>query len=63
MYSPKIEERFIPILYRIAKEKKIPMTRVVNRIIQDYLANHISKRLTERRLNGKETIKAMAQSS
>jgi hypothetical protein len=54
MYSPKIEERFIPILYRIAKEKKIPMTRVVNDIVVDYLSNHLAHKLSERERNKKE---------
>lgn len=34
MYSPKIDEALIPTLYRMAKEKQIPMTRLVNGIIQ-----------------------------
>lgn len=54
MYSPKIKEQFIPILYRIAKEKKMPMTRVVNQIIRDYLTDHFAKKLSERGTNGKE---------
>ncbi len=29
MYSPKIDEGLIPVLYRLAKERKIPMTRLV----------------------------------
>ena len=37
MYSPKIKEEFIPVLFRIALSKKIPMTKLVNRIIGDYL--------------------------
>jgi len=56
MYSPKIKERFIPILYRISKEKKIPMTQLVNQTVGDYLANHLSKKLSERGANGKEAI-------
>ena len=37
MYSPKIKEEFIPILYRISASKRIPMTKLVNQIIKDYL--------------------------
>jgi len=33
MYSPKISEELIPDLYRIAKAKKVPMTRLINDII------------------------------
>jgi len=37
MYSPKISEKLIPILYRIAKEKRVPMTTLVDSIIDSYL--------------------------
>lgn len=40
MYSPKIKEEFIPILYRICASKRIPMTTLVNQIIRDYLERH-----------------------
>ena len=39
MYSPKINEEFIPALYRLAKERKKPMTQLVNEIIGNYLAD------------------------
>ena len=38
MYSPKINEKFMPALYRLAKERKQPMTQLVNEIISQYLA-------------------------
>ncbi len=37
MYSPKIREELIPILYKIAAAKKIPMTRLVDQIVTAYL--------------------------
>ena len=37
MYSPKIKEDLIPIIYTKAKEKKIPMTKLVNDILRDKL--------------------------
>jgi hypothetical protein len=37
MYSPKIDEELIPVLYHLAKEKQTPMTRFVNSIICDFL--------------------------
>jgi len=37
MYSPKISEEFIPLLYRKAKAQKKPMTQLVNEIIRDAL--------------------------
>lgn len=33
MYSPKVEERFIPELYRLAKKRKRPMTKVMNGLL------------------------------
>ncbi len=37
MYTPKISEKLIPILYRIAKEKRVPMTTLVDSIIESFL--------------------------
>ena len=37
MYSPKIKEELIPVLYRLAMEMKIPMTRLVNSLIEKSL--------------------------
>ena len=39
MYSPKIADELIPHLYRLAKNRKMPMTRLVNGIIRKALAN------------------------
>lgn len=38
MYSPKIKEEHIPKLYHLAKSKKMAMTKLVNKIIAEYLA-------------------------
>ena len=37
MYSQSIEERLIPVLYRVAKADKKPMTKVVNEILTNDL--------------------------
>jgi hypothetical protein len=37
MYSPKIDEKLIPVLYRTAKAEGIPMTELVNRLLTDAL--------------------------
>lgn len=39
VYSPKIYEDMIPVLYRIAKLKGITMTRMVNMILVKELMN------------------------
>jgi len=33
MYSPRIDEKLIPALYRLARELGVPMTRLVNHMI------------------------------
>lgn len=40
MYSPKIAEDLIPSLYRLAKDRKMPMTRLVDGIIRQVLASN-----------------------
>jgi len=37
MYSPKIREDLIPILYQLGKEQGKPMTKVVDEILRGYL--------------------------
>lgn len=37
MYSPKISEDLIPIIYKTAQTKKQPMTKVVDNILREYL--------------------------
>ena len=38
MYSPQIREDLIPPLYRLAKARRVPMTRLVNEILAAALA-------------------------
>jgi hypothetical protein len=38
MYSPQIREDLIPPLYRLAKARRIPMTRLVSEILAAALA-------------------------
>lgn len=38
MYSPKIPERFIPTLHHLARLRGQPMTTVVAKAIQEYVA-------------------------
>ncbi|MFH1728428.1 MAG: hypothetical protein ABIA04_08420 [Pseudomonadota bacterium] len=37
MYSPKIKDKFIKILYHLAKKEGRPMTKLVNEIIKNEL--------------------------
>ena len=42
MYSPKIDEDLIPILYKMAKAQGRPMTKIVNEIIRKAIAKDSS---------------------
>ena len=42
MYSPKIHDDLIPRIYQVAKRAKIPMTRWVNQILKQALADQDS---------------------
>ena len=46
MYSPKINEEYIPKLYWLAKSKKTRMTKLVNEAIVQYLNQQDSKDLS-----------------
>jgi hypothetical protein len=37
MYSPKIREELIPKLWRLARTRKVPMTKLVNGFIEEAL--------------------------
>lgn len=37
MYSPKINEKHIPVLYHLGKRTKKPMTRLVDEAVRQYL--------------------------
>lgn len=44
MYSPKISEDLIPILYREAKARRIPMTKLVDLLLRSSLtADHTTE--------------------
>lgn len=44
MYSPKISEELIKKLYHISKEKRKPMTKVVNEAVEKYIAKFEAKK-------------------
>ena len=47
-YSTKIKEDYIPVLYLIAKQQKIPMTKLVNRMIENEINLLIERRQREK---------------
>ena len=38
VYSPRIRERFIPVLYRLGRQRCRPMTALVEEALDEYLA-------------------------
>jgi len=38
MYSPKVREDLIPLIYRAAKSEQVPMTTWVNQAVEQALA-------------------------
>jgi hypothetical protein len=42
MYSPKISEDLIPVLYRIKKNEGIPMTKIVDKFIRESISKYIA---------------------
>ena len=50
-YSPKIKEDYIPVLHLIAKEQKIPMTKLVTRMIENEVNLLIERRRIEKEGN------------
>ena len=39
MYSPKIREELIPKLWRLARARRVPMTKLVNAFIEEALVD------------------------
>jgi len=46
MYSPKVDEKLIPILFRLAKSQKKPMTVIVNSMIRESVAGYDAGKTT-----------------
>ena len=42
MYSPKVPEEFIPRLWRLAQERKVPMTHLVRDAVVLYLNTQVT---------------------
>jgi hypothetical protein len=60
MYSPKISEELIPIIYRKAKQQKRPMTKVVNDLLREKLTEKVSDQKTETTVFTEKIIKSKA---
>ena len=41
MYSPKISEDLIPVLYHTARAQRMPMTKLVDKLIRKALASEV----------------------
>ena len=47
MYSPKIAQDLIPKIYQIAKERSLPMTKLVDLILRESLEKLENERQVE----------------
>ena len=54
MYSPKIKEDLIPVLFRLAKNKRIPMTQLLDQFIRDGLEKEGANQIAQGLLKGGE---------
>jgi hypothetical protein len=41
LYTPKISEDLIPLIYQKAKSEKKPMTKIVNEILEEKLSEDV----------------------
>lgn len=57
MYSPKIDDEVIPVLYRLSKALGKPMTKVVNGIIKKALLDVEVRKLPVKKEDGQDTEK------
>jgi hypothetical protein len=48
MYSPKIREDLIPLLYKAAKRKGLPMTKLVDKFIREGLNNLLAQKMPDK---------------
>ncbi len=37
MYSPKVKEDLIPVLYQLAQQRDRPMTKIIDEILREHL--------------------------
>ncbi|HEX3036003.1 MAG TPA: hypothetical protein VHT73_12920 [Thermodesulfobacteriota bacterium] len=51
MYSPKISEDLIPRLYKVAKARGVPMTKLINRILKRSLIYMERKEMMKNQLD------------
>ena len=47
MYSPKIREELIPVLYRLAQHKRMPMTKLVDGLLRESIAQYQAQQTPE----------------
>ena len=40
MYSPKVREKYVPVLYRMGQRRGVPMTRLIEEALDSYLTRH-----------------------
>ena len=61
VYSPKIREDLIPLLYKAARKKGVPMTRLVDQFIREGLNSFLARELISEGGDKDEPDKAINQ--
>lgn len=51
MYSPKIKEDLIPKIYQLARIKRIPMTKLVNQVLEKSIGSSLESEKREMETN------------
>ena len=60
MYSPKISEQHIPYLYHLARHLDMPMTRLVNQILEPFIEKFKETGLFEELEKEEEALNQLA---
>lgn len=58
MYSPKIDDALIPVIYQKAKSEKKPMTRIVNEILKASLCEKVEDKPATAETTTEQEIKS-----
>ena len=59
MYSPKIKEDLIPVLYKLAKRQGKPMTRVVDSILRKHLMGKEKGKCLKKEYESTDTLRKL----
>ncbi len=59
MYSPKICEELIPVLYRLAQHKQMPMTKLIDGLLRESLAQYQAQQIPKPQTKGDSHVESL----